>query len=105
MDEYVTDNCPFVLDMARDAEAGRLKGLNGGWNQYGGSETAWSIYKENDVTNSGRMAAIIGATVEYFLNHLKRLLHQHYWLWHLQCLDQMNQNESEFKVAAAHFLC
>ena len=52
-----------------DAEAGesmRLKGLNGGWNQYGGSETAWSVYKENNVTNSGRMAAITGATINQF---------------------------------------
>ena len=52
-----------------DAEAGesmKLKGLKGGWDQYGGSETAWSIYKKNDVTNSGSIASIIGAKISEF---------------------------------------
>ena len=44
----------------------KLKGLKGGWDQYGGSETAWSIYKKNDVTNSGSIASIIGAKISEF---------------------------------------
>ena len=52
-----------------DAEVGesmKLKGLNGGWDLFGGLETSWSIYKEGDASNSGRIASITGVKTTEF---------------------------------------
>tara|TARA_B100001173_G_scaffold100552_1_gene87105 strand:+ start:241 stop:1032 length:792 start_codon:yes stop_codon:yes gene_type:complete len=51
-----------------DAELGesmKIKGLNDGWDLFGG-ETSWSIYKEGEATNSGRIATVIGAKSSEF---------------------------------------